>query len=238
MNITAQEITTQLEELRSFDSRYTIFPIIVGNDVERFECRFQIRLPEDFRWFITHVCNGGIGPGMGVGVYPLQEIQRVLEVHAEIEHLAAEQVVCTHFSCPSTVEESEQLPMLCTPGMLPVAHAGCGREYYLCVSGIERGHIWFWGQLWYPFTALNNHPIYQPYHPRDTDAYDDIDEEIVNENDRIFKRWVMQLLSPQNTYRVTFLEWYRLWLAESLQRWRRGVNPKSTWEDWFMPVEQ
>ena len=171
---------------------------------------------------------------MGQGVYPLQEIQRLLEVHAEIEHLATDQVVSHHFIRPTTAEESERLPMLCAPGMLPIVHAGCGRDYYLSVSGTEQGYIWYRGHCWYPFPALDNHPTYHAYNWNDEDD----EENFVEEDDGIFERWVTQLLSPQNTYRVTFLEWYILWLDESLQRWRRGIDPRSDWEDWFTSTQQ
>ena len=76
-----QEILEKLEYLRVHDPDYLLFgaspqngwghayemtPVMSESEVTAFEQAVGIRLPEDYRVFITQVCSGGPGPGYGL----------------------------------------------------------------------------------------------------------------------------------------------------------------------------
>src|SRR5947209_5287306 len=46
--------------------RYELFPCLSEKDVAAFEEAQGVALPAECRWFLTHVGNGGAGPGYGL----------------------------------------------------------------------------------------------------------------------------------------------------------------------------
>lgn len=71
-----QSIQSRLEELKSLDTTYQIFgsenhkyelnPLVSNEEVKEFESHFNIELPDGYRQFITTLGNGGAGPYYGL----------------------------------------------------------------------------------------------------------------------------------------------------------------------------
>ncbi|WPC40108.1 SMI1/KNR4 family protein [Clostridium sp. JS66] len=62
-------------ERKIFGSRkhqYKLNPIISEEEVKNFEKEHQITLPEEYRFFLTKIGNGGAGPDYGI--FPLEDI--------------------------------------------------------------------------------------------------------------------------------------------------------------------
>ena len=55
----AVEIRRKIEKLQSMNPAIEIFDVIAKEDVEMFEFANDVKLPEDYVWFITNVGNGG-----------------------------------------------------------------------------------------------------------------------------------------------------------------------------------
>lgn len=103
-----------------------------------------IALPTQYAIFLTHLGDGGCGPGHG-GIYPFAS--------ARLANLVQP------FPAPATVDELDRLDG--RPGMLLVADG-----FWLVVNGRDYGHVWGshseWfgpmlgngGQLWLPTAAL------------------------------------------------------------------------------------
>ncbi|HTM22359.1 MAG TPA: SMI1/KNR4 family protein, partial [Kofleriaceae bacterium] len=91
-------------------------------EVSLFEARQAVTLPQDYRDFIVHVADGGLGPVYGI--VPL-----------------AAQPVADQF--PEPVDLAK--PFTGAPphhGCLFLAEIGCGYFYTLVVSGEHRGQVW------------------------------------------------------------------------------------------------
>lgn len=85
MNLQLQRIQTKLEQLKQLDIRYTLFgahrhhyhlnqPLSIET-IRAFEHQFKLTLPTDFVAFYTQLGNGGVGPFLG-----LEPFENVLSV--------------------------------------------------------------------------------------------------------------------------------------------------------------
>ncbi|MGB1284547.1 MAG: SMI1/KNR4 family protein [Polaribacter sp.] len=79
--INIQEIKEKLDILKQSDSNFTIFgspthqykinPVISLAELEDFEKKYEIKLSEDYRRFLTEIGNGGAGPYFGILPLPM-----------------------------------------------------------------------------------------------------------------------------------------------------------------------
>ena len=59
----AVAIRKKIEKLQSMGREAELYDVISLEDVELFEFVYEVKLPEDYVWFITNVENGGIWEG-------------------------------------------------------------------------------------------------------------------------------------------------------------------------------
>ena len=131
--------------------------------LDAFERRHCVKLPEDYRWFISRVGNGGAGPFYGV--FPLGSMD---DGH-EIESWEQESFMVGALSEPfphtqewndlsgapddslieldesayeSQLETFEERYFSPVNGAIPICHMGCALRIWLVVTGPERGHLW------------------------------------------------------------------------------------------------
>jgi hypothetical protein len=145
--------------------RYQLNACLSEKQVANFEQQYKITLPEDYRSFLLHVGNGGLGRYGGAGpCYGILSLEKSL---ATIKSFGL-----NFLSEPFPLKESDaldcirkrnrELPFyliyeddpLC--GSLPICHQGCGWMYVLVVSGGQKGKIWISGDGWCPLYYEDN----------------------------------------------------------------------------------
>ena len=125
--------------------RYRSGPILREEDLASFEAEHQVKLPLDYRAFLTTVGDGGAGPYYGLsqlshttdGTVPYLPFvwSKAVFVHSPADiGLTAADVEATKF-------DGSELAMS-LPGVLFLAHEGCGYFQFLVVNGPAYGTIW------------------------------------------------------------------------------------------------
>ncbi|PSB49475.1 hypothetical protein C7B80_01660 [Cyanosarcina cf. burmensis CCALA 770] len=138
-------------------------------DVERFEAKYQVKLPVGYRAFITQVANGGAGPAYGmfslecalrcrltespIDVVP-DDILKFPFQHTSADNPARDDEVIAMFEQADpgeiTLDELDQYQLYLlylTAGTLALCHEGCGYLHRLVVSGPTRGQMWLDGEV-------------------------------------------------------------------------------------------
>jgi hypothetical protein len=171
-------------------------------DVSAFEQRHRIRLPSEYRHFITQIGDGGAGPYYGI--FPLGFIDGTSgELHQWEEGDGFIGVLSTPFPLHGAWNDLSGMPpkdLLDTneeayerqldafeerywdasrlDGAIPLCHQGCALRVWLIVTGSEVGHLWSDGR------ADNSG---------------------------------LAPMELKDGSRATFSSWYREWLEEALQ---------------------
>jgi hypothetical protein len=148
--------------------RFEFNPVLTEDGVSCFESRFRVRLPTEYRRFLTEVGNGGAGP-----CYGLFPVGMVNEGDDHVPWERADWLVGdpslpfphtgewnTEFDPDeegvsdeafAAAEAANWSPALVS-GAIPICHRGCGLRDWLVVSGPLAGEVWHdarvdWGGL-------------------------------------------------------------------------------------------
>ena len=186
---------------------YKLNPPLSASVIEEFECRHRIKLPEDYRCFITEIGNGGAGPCYGLfpfgqhddslGLRSWENGDLLGDVSQPFPHVEAwnlpesfwEQEPEIPPGLPSEVEdrlweewdkvEQERYwnPALMN-GAIPICHLGCALRQWLVVNGEQKGFVW--------------------------------------NDDRADCRGILPVLDGSGR-QITFSDWYLRWLQEAGQ---------------------
>lgn len=159
-----QSVPFDADDLRARVHQFKLNPPLGEDEVRQFENDHQIQLPEDYRTFLIHIGNGGIGPAYGVfklgerddgwGYAPWEENDGF--------------VGCLSTPFPHTEGWNELPPDLPYDplnhaewerltneadyryfdpshlnGAIPICDYGCNRRLWLVVNGSEAGHLWW-----------------------------------------------------------------------------------------------
>ena len=148
------------------DHGFELNPPLADADVAEFERRHGIALPEQYRWFITTIGNGGVGPHYGVfALGEMDEDDEVSEWREEDGFVGALSRPFPHVEPwndlngkpPAELAEADEdryqagmdafekryFEATNMNGAIPVCHMGCALRVWLVVTGPERGHVWF-----------------------------------------------------------------------------------------------
>jgi len=173
-----QTVLEMLKRLRRSDSKRSIFgsaahdyelqPPLPLSAIEAFEREHGIRLPEDYRYFITEIGNGGAGPYYGL--FPFgqdddavswEEGELIGDVSRPFPHVEAWNLPDSFWEqepdvSPDTPPEEEDRlweewdrleqehywhPSIIN-GAIPICHLGCALRQWLVVHGEQRGFVW------------------------------------------------------------------------------------------------
>jgi SMI1/KNR4 family protein SUKH-1 len=143
---------------------FKLNPPLNEADVAEFEASRGVRLPADYRRYITEIGNGGAGPYYGV--FPLGYMDDGFDIaswdrpHSIVGDLAAEFPYREAWNdltgtpeelAQENEEEYERLmnafedryfaPSVMN-GAFPICHMGCALRVWLVVSGEQRGCLW------------------------------------------------------------------------------------------------
>lgn len=173
-------IKSKLDQLRSADPALTLFgssahkyrlgPTLPPEAISEWEKHMGVRLPDEYRQFVTHIGHGGAGPDYGL--FPLDgrdpedltqpELTRkpfrwteAFNPYDWEDPCSQEDVWCDDEedwqdemveADPAGGEGQEAQPprqiILGVPGALYIGHHGCGIRFILVVNGQSRGEVW------------------------------------------------------------------------------------------------
>lgn len=171
--------------------------------VQKFETTHRVRLPADYRHFLTELGNGGAGPYYGVfklgemddsfGFQKWKEGDGFIGVLSEpFPHTSPWNDLTDE---PEEIDDEEAYERALDAfdtrywdaknvnGAIPICHEGCAYRDWLVVTGPEAGHVWH--------DARTDHAGLYP-------------------------------ISIGKKKRVTFWEWYVNWLDEALAKLPNG----------------
>jgi hypothetical protein len=221
-----------LEKLKRRDTKYQVFgsgehryelaaPLPLSF-IEAVEQRHGIRFPEEYKYFITAIGNGGAGPYYGLFSFDRDDDGHTWESGHLVGDLSKPFPHTTAWNLPDSFWQKEPNPPVGTPveeedrlyeawdkvlvenywnptlmnGAIPVCHMGCALRQWLIVNGEQKGF------LWNDYRADNG--------------------------------GVLPLLDNSGR-QVTFAGWYLSWLNEALQqcswtgafrRWAHSLRAK------------
>jgi hypothetical protein len=193
-----QSVNTPLKVFGAETHGFKLNPPLPEATVSRFESKYDIRLPADYRRFLTELGNGGAGPYYGL--FKLGEMDsnfgyaRWKENDGFVGDLSKSFPLTKPWNDltgepaydESNEEEYErQLDEFegrywsteNINGAIPVCHLGCASRQWLVITGAEAGNIWC--------------------------------------DDRADLKGLYPLTAPGKE-RISFYEWYRVWLDDAL----------------------
>ena len=156
-------VKQSLAKLKALDKNYSVFgserhkyllhATLEKSEVSAFETKHNIRLPEDYRRFITEIGNGGAGPYYGLET--LEDSLFIdLDYKKENEYINLSQPFLLtqkwnmEFAGVSDNEqeyqvfEKEYFKDSWVNGLLRICNFGCGVSLNLVANGTEYGNIW------------------------------------------------------------------------------------------------
>lgn len=146
---------------------YTLNPPVSTSVIEEFESRYRITLPDDYRFFVTQIGNGGAGPHYGLfplGQYddgPWEKGYLVGDVSQPFPHIEAWNLPVRFWQqepqispdLPAdeeqrlwdawdSVEQEHYWNPAIMNGAIPISHIGCALRQWLVVNGKQKGFVW------------------------------------------------------------------------------------------------
>ncbi|WP_193195975.1 SMI1/KNR4 family protein [Nostoc sp. MG11] len=193
--------------------QYQLNSCLSDTDIQKFESKYDITLPSDYRNFLLEVGNGGAGPGYGLYRLPGIEYENVIpetpypkksEFFSQPFPLTQawnNLDLITENKGGSFVPKDAYFNDRFTQGTLTIANYGCGIYAMLVINGEQRGKIWI-------DDRTNDNGIYpaclsfcRSFHDADTDDFHaDSNEEVP----------------------LSFYDWYEDWLNRSLHQVRQS----------------
>ena len=135
------EIEEKLKKLKAKDKELTLFGSeehkyafnkpLSKEEINAFESKHHIHLPEGYRHFLLDIGNGGAGPYYGLE--PLSEPQS--DLSKKFPHKST-------WNEYDEVNEEEYFSSKWIDGFLKISNFGCGVSLGLVVNGDEYGTIW------------------------------------------------------------------------------------------------
>lgn len=126
-----------------------------NEELIQFEENHQIELPMDYRAFLLHMGNGGLGPGLGI--LPLDLTRKYNDLHLPWTNPKIYNALFLHDDDKEDEDEFDervddllkdngskesQLFNAKDHGVLPIANMGCGTTALLVLNGKHKGQIW------------------------------------------------------------------------------------------------
>jgi len=153
--------------------KFVLNPPAAEGDVISFERQHRVRLPDDYRYFISQIGNGGAGPyygvfplgqmdGLGESLNSWQEsdgfVGRLSEPFSlqnawnDLTGKPAEELMAIdeqEYERQLDKFESLYWGSVLMNGAIPICHEGCALRIWLVVCGSEAGHLWYDGRADY-----------------------------------------------------------------------------------------
>lgn len=144
--------------------------MLAETDVLAFEQRHCVRLPSEYRHFLTAIGNGGAGPYYGV--FPLEKMDGLgsefqpwaeddgfvgvlsepfplTDEWNELQGMPSDELLKTdepEYNRQFDQFEEKYLNSALVNGAIPICHQGCALRIWLVVTGVQAGHLWHDGR--------------------------------------------------------------------------------------------
>jgi hypothetical protein len=197
---------------------YKLNPPLPVSVIEAFEKRHRVRLPDDYRRFITEIGNGGAGPYYGVLPFGKDDDDRDWDSGGLVGDLSKPFQHTTAWNLPETFWDGEPNPPPDIPpeeedrlmeawdreleahywnpaimnGAIPICHKGCALRQWLVIHGDQRGFVW--------------------------------------DDNRVDNAGIAPV-QDESGEPVTFADWYMGWLDDSMRR--VGILPSARAVPWW-----
>lgn len=182
----------------AYTHHYNLLPPAEVSEVEAFEERCQVRLPEDYREFILKVSRGGAGPNYGLEPFNPQayNARHLTRVFPHLKPWTPWEEVDLPdgrlFEDPNSDEDWRDWMW---DGCISISGGGCDSRFWLVVTGEERGHVWY--------SEMDNEIGFCPLSRLNHDLT----------AGGMFEEFIFAGLG-----RLTFLDWYEHWLLYTLRK--------------------
>ena len=147
---------------------YRLNPPLPVSVIEAFEERHGVSLPEDYRFFVTEVGNGGAGPYYGVLPFGKDDDDLDWEGGGLVGDCSKPFPHTTAWNLPESFWDGKPAPPPGTSpeeedrlwqawdkvlevhywdpaimnGAIPICHLGCALRQWLAINGEQRGFVW------------------------------------------------------------------------------------------------
>ena len=218
-------IKTKLNKLKEMDKNFAVFgsnsheyeqnPPLSEAEVAAYETANVIRLPDEYRQYLTHVANGGAGPFYGL--MALDDNDKNIVDLSKRSEFARNAPVCMDDilyaraeALTADVEDEDEVEKMyddiigeaytkANYGITYLAHEGCGMYSVLVVNGDEYGNVWYMDFA------------------NDAGAF--------------------PLTSPKTGEAMHFFEWFEIWLDRSMEKLNGTGKGLRTYSDFIQNAE-
>jgi len=150
-----QDILKSIKKFKRICSKkYRFLPVTKEADLISFENKFNVKLPDDYRWFLLNVANGIVNRNEWDFNF-IEKVDFKKFWHKENEFNPAipfnldKKVKCYNDEnedddYPYEIIINEDLEYFtdCTNGQISILETGCGGSDFIVVNGKEYGNIW------------------------------------------------------------------------------------------------
>jgi hypothetical protein len=129
-------------------------------DVETFERRQGITLPDEYRTYLTQIANGGQGPPvygiLCLGKCPTDMSGTEKQIWTQLPYIRLPFPFTKPWCREDDEISDEGTPDQVAYGSLCLGTSGCGQNWHLIITGPDRGKIWL-------FTGEGIMPTYKTF---------------------------------------------------------------------------
>ena len=122
---------------------FNLRPSISDTELKVFEDQYNIKLPLEYRMYLTEIGNGGNGPPD----YGLVEFGKFPDYQKDLNYNYRNIGLNFPFSkgwiWEDGIESNEGGKTDLSNGNIYLGTSGCGMDWYLIINGIDRGIPWF-----------------------------------------------------------------------------------------------
>lgn len=136
----AEKADPQYQVFGASSHRYQLYPVLSVQAVEAYEAKYNIQLPSEYKFFITHVGNGGAGPDYGIGPLDLTKprTQEMMELPLITSQLTQSQ----------WEEALQQDTGDCLRGTYVFGSKGCTFANLIVANGPEENRVFYINFEW------------------------------------------------------------------------------------------
>lgn len=136
----ARQFDPEYKRFGAFQHKYRLEPVIAPEVLDTLLEKYRFSIPDDLRWFVTQVGNGGAGPFYGLESFDISK-----DEHYRAAALPVDGTITSYYDkgeFPTSEEESwdEQYTRFCG-GTVYICHPGGDESVRLVVSGKDSGKI-------------------------------------------------------------------------------------------------